>query len=133
MRLTETEHQRLLAQISREVRCHAVVEHSLARELARMPYIDSFDSIYMKYQEEREKRIREQMSDENLNAQIVHLLSWSSEKRHESDGEWGMLLDASMSEWTRRYPGTRPPAYADLPPPPACYRGPVVPIHYLDN
>jgi hypothetical protein len=68
------------------------------------------------------------MSDKKLNEYIDHLLSWSQQKRIDSDGSWDRSFDGAMAMWVDRHPGTRPPAYAKIGPPPACFTGTIPPI-----
>ena len=69
------------------------------------------------------------MSDKTLNEYIDSLLGWSTQKRIDSDGKWAELFDSAMAMWVDRHPGTRPPAFAKLGPPPPCFTGEVPPLY----
>ena len=69
------------------------------------------------------------MSDKKLNEYIDHLLGWSKQARIDSNGSWASSFDGAMSMWVDRHPGTRPPAYAKIGPPPPCFSGNIPPIY----
>ncbi|MAF25875.1 hypothetical protein CL634_09920 [bacterium] len=69
------------------------------------------------------------MTDRQLNEYIDHLLSWSTQKRIDSNGGWSQSFDGAMAMWEDRHPGTRPPAYAKVGPPPTCFSGTIPPIY----
>jgi len=69
------------------------------------------------------------MNDKILNKYIDSLLGWSTQKRIDSDGKWAELFDSAMAMWVDRHPGTRPPAFAKLGPPPSCFSGKLPPIY----
>ena len=69
------------------------------------------------------------MNDKMLNEYIDSLLGWSTQKRINSDGKWAELFDSAMARWVDRHPGTRPPAFAKLEPPPSCFTGEVPPLY----
>ena len=69
------------------------------------------------------------MTDKQLNDHIDRLLSVHQEDRLASNGRWGKAMDVAMAVWEDRHPGTRPPAYARLGPPPSCFSGDLPPIY----
>ena len=69
------------------------------------------------------------MNDKTLNEYIYSLLGWSTQKRIDSDGKWAEMFDSAMAMWVDRHPGTRPPAFAKLGPPPPCFTGEVPPLY----
>jgi hypothetical protein len=69
------------------------------------------------------------MNDKQLNEYINELLGVPRAERLASEGEWADRLDCAMAQWVDRHPGTRPPAFAKLGPPPACFTGAVPPIY----
>ena len=69
------------------------------------------------------------MIDKQLNEYIGHLLDVPMEKRMSSDGWWKDDFDCAMAMWVDRHPGTRPPAFAKLGPPPPCFSGNLPPIY----
>ena len=66
------------------------------------------------------------MTDRGLNDYISFLLDTPKDKR---TGFWAETFDAAMAMWVDRYPGTRPPAFAKLGPPPSCFTGTIPPIY----
>ena len=73
------------------------------------------------------------MNDKTLNEYIDSLLEWSTQKRIDSNGKWAELFDSAMAMWVDRHPGTRPPAFAKLGPPPSCFSGKIPPIYEDDQ
>jgi hypothetical protein len=73
------------------------------------------------------------VNDKTLNEYIDSLLEWSTQKRIDSNGKWAELFDSAMAMWVDRHPGTRPPAFAKLGPPPACFSGKIPPIYEGDQ
>ena len=73
--------------------------------------------------------IHASMTDKHLNDHVDRLLDVPQEERLASDGLWGESLDVAMAVWEDRHPGTRPPAYAKIGPPPSCFSGTVPPIY----
>jgi len=69
------------------------------------------------------------MSDKELNEYINHLLDVPREKRISSDGWWTDDFTCAMAMWEEKHPGTRPPAFAKLGAPPACFSGNLPPIY----
>ena len=69
------------------------------------------------------------MTDKQLNEYISNLLDIPKEKRLLSDGWWSEDFDCAMAMWKDRYPGTRPPAFKRLGPPPVCFSGHIPPIY----
>ena len=69
------------------------------------------------------------MNDKQLNGYVGRLLDWTRQERIDSKGEWAASLDFAMKEWVARYPGTRPPAFAKVKPPPSCFSGATPPIY----
>ena len=69
------------------------------------------------------------MSDKQLNEYIDYLLGWTKQERIDSNGSWAVSFDCAMSMWVDRHPGTRPPAYAKIGPPPPCFSGEVPPTY----
>jgi len=69
------------------------------------------------------------MSDKQLNDYIGHLLDVPKEKRLASDGWWSEDFNCAMAMWTDRYPGTRPPVFKKVGPPPSCFSGTLSPIY----
>ena len=69
------------------------------------------------------------MTDKELNEYIDFLLGVSKEERIASNGKWAKNFDAAMAMWNDRHPGTRPPAFALMGPPPACFAGTLPPIY----
>ena len=69
------------------------------------------------------------MTDAQLNEYIGHLLDVPREKRLTSDGWWAEDFDCAMAMWVDRHPGTRPPTFSKVGPPPACFTGTVPPIY----
>ena len=69
------------------------------------------------------------MNDKELNGYINFLLDIPREERIASDGKWAESFDSAMAMWEDRHPGTRPPAFAKLGPPPACFSGGLPPIY----
>ena len=69
------------------------------------------------------------MKDKQLNDYVDYLLGWSTQERLDSNGSWAKSIDIAMALWEERYPGTRPPAYAKLGQPPACFSGVIPPIY----
>jgi hypothetical protein len=79
-----------------------------------------------------EKNWRVSMTDKQLNDYIDYLFGRSKQERIDSNGGWAQSLDVAMTMWVDRYPGTRPPAYAKIGPPPPCFAGTVPPIYDED-
>ena len=73
------------------------------------------------------------MNDKMLNEYIDSLLEWSAQRRIGSNGKWAESFDSAMAMWVDRHPGTRPPAFAKLGPPPSCFSGKVPPIYEGDK
>jgi hypothetical protein len=73
------------------------------------------------------------MNDKQLNEYIDSLLAWSTQKRVASNGKWAELFDSAVAMWVDRHPGTRPPAFAKLGPPPPCFSGKIPPIYEGDK
>ena len=71
------------------------------------------------------------MKDKKLNEYIKHLLETPREERLASDGKWAESLDCAMAMWEEKHPGTRPPAYRDIPVP-QCFSGSMPPIYEGD-
>ena len=70
------------------------------------------------------------MNDRQLNEYIGHLLDVPKEKRSDArNGWWAEDFDSAMAMWVDRHPGTRPPAFAKLGPPPPCFVGDMPPIY----
>jgi len=69
------------------------------------------------------------MTDKQLNELIDYLLSWSTQRRVDSNGEWAKSFDCAMAMWEDRHPDTRPPAYAKIGSPPSCFSGTIPPIY----
>ncbi len=69
------------------------------------------------------------MSDKQLNEYISRLLDVLIEKRLTSDGRWAEDFDCAMAMWADRHPGTRPPAFEKVGPPPSCFTGTLPPIY----
>ncbi len=69
------------------------------------------------------------LSDKQLNEYIEHLLNIPKEKRLASDGWWAEDFDCAMAMWVERHPGTRPPAFAAMGPPPPCFKGTIPPLY----
>ena len=69
------------------------------------------------------------MSDKQLNDYIGHLLDVPKEKRLTSDGWWSEDFNCAMAMWTDRHPGTRPPSFKKVGPPPSCFSGTLPPIY----
>jgi hypothetical protein len=69
------------------------------------------------------------MTDKELNEYIDHLLGWSTQKRIDSNGGWASSFDSAMAMWVDRHPGTRPPAFKKVGPPPPCFTGVEPPIY----
>ena len=70
------------------------------------------------------------MSDKKLNEYISHLLDVPKEKRSDARNTWWAEdFDCAMAMWTNRHPGTRPPAFEKLGPPPSCFSGTLPPIY----
>tara|TARA_Y100000310_G_scaffold221963_1_gene223595 strand:+ start:255 stop:479 length:225 start_codon:yes stop_codon:yes gene_type:complete len=72
------------------------------------------------------------VTDKQLNKYIDHLLDVPKQERLASDGGWARSFDGAMAMWVDRYPGTRPPAFAKLGPPPPCFSGETPPIYDED-
>ena len=72
------------------------------------------------------------MTDKQLNEYIGHLLDVPNEKRLSSNGRWAEDFDCSMAMWSDRHPGTRPPAFANVGPPPPCFSGAIPPLYTGD-
>ena len=68
------------------------------------------------------------MTDKKLNEYIGFLLDVPKDERIVSNGKWAESFDSAMAMWDNRYPGTCPPAFAKLGPPPSCFAGNVPPI-----
>jgi len=69
------------------------------------------------------------LTDEQVNDMIDELLDWSVDKRRGSPAVWSARFDKAMTQWDEMHSGTRPPAYAKIGPPPACFKGQVPPIY----
>jgi hypothetical protein len=69
------------------------------------------------------------VTDKQLNEYIGHLLDVPKEKRLTSDGWWSEDFDCAMAMWENLHPGTRPPAFENVGPPPSCFAGTVPPIY----
>lgn len=69
------------------------------------------------------------MNDKTLNEYIDSLLEWSTQKRLDSNGKWAEMFDSAMAMWVDKHPGTHPPAFAKLGPPPSCFTGKVPPLY----
>jgi len=69
------------------------------------------------------------MTDKQLNEYIGHLLDIPKDKRLASDGWWAEDFDCAMAMWVDRHPGTRPPAFAKMGPPPSCFPGKIPPLY----
>ena len=69
------------------------------------------------------------MTDKELNKYIDNLLSVDKQTRLDSNGRWASSLDIAMLMWEDRHPGTRPPSFAKIGPPPACFEGEMPPIY----
>ena len=69
------------------------------------------------------------MGDKQLNEYIGYLLDVPKEKRLTSDGWWKEDFDCAMAMWQDRHPGTRPPAFEKVGPPPPCFVGILPPIY----
>ena len=73
--------------------------------------------------------MRTQMTDRQLNDWIDSILSTPKQERIESEGRWAKTFDAAMAMWEDRHPGTRPPAFSKVGPPPDCFSGTTPPIY----
>jgi hypothetical protein len=73
--------------------------------------------------------IHASITDKQLNNIVDRLLGVPQEERLASDGQWGERLEVAMAVWEDRHPGTRPPAYTKIGPPPPCLSGTVPPIY----
>jgi len=69
------------------------------------------------------------MTDRQLNEYIGHLLDVPKDKRLASDGWWGEDFKCALAMWENIHPGTRPPAFRHIGPPPACFSGKLQPIY----
>ncbi len=69
------------------------------------------------------------MNDKELNEYIGRLLDVLIEERLTSDGNWTEDFDCAMAMWADRHPGTRPPAFKKVGPPPSCFSGKLPPIY----
>ena len=63
------------------------------------------------------------ITDKEVNDIINELLDWESDKRRDSRGVWGSMLDKAMMQWDEMHPDTRPPCYSKVGEPPACFSG----------
>ena len=69
------------------------------------------------------------MTDRQLNDHIDRLMDTSRDDRLASNGGWAKAFDIAMVMWEDRHPGTRPPAFAKVGPPPRCFTGDVPSIY----
>ncbi len=69
------------------------------------------------------------MTDKQLNEYISNLLDIPKDKRLASDGWWAQDFDCAMAMWKDRHPGTRPPAFEKVDPPPPCFSGHIPPTY----
>ena len=69
------------------------------------------------------------MNDKQLNKFIELLLDTPREDRLKSNGQWAIDFDNVMAMWEERHPGTRPPAFKRIGPPPKCFKGKLPPIY----
>jgi hypothetical protein len=69
------------------------------------------------------------MTDRKLNDYIDVLISTPRHERIASAGQWAAAFDSAMAMWVDRHPGTRPPAFAKMGPPPSCFSGTIPPLY----
>ena len=69
------------------------------------------------------------MNNKQLNEYIALLLDVSRGDRLISSGQWAINFNSAMAMWEDRYPGTRPPAFKKIGPPPSCFKGKLPPIY----
>ena len=69
------------------------------------------------------------LTDLQINDIIDQLLNWEVDKRLDSCGTWASMLDKAMAQWNELHPGTRPPCYSKVGPPPSCFQGELPPIY----
>ena len=72
------------------------------------------------------------MNDKQLNEYIGFLLDVTKEKRITSNGQWAANFDSALAMWEDRHPGTIPPAFKKLGPPPECFTGKIPPFYEGD-
>ena len=69
------------------------------------------------------------VNDKKLNKYIDSLLGCTQQERIGSNNSWAASFDTAMAMWTQRHPGTLPPAFAKVGPPPPCFSGDLPPIY----
>jgi len=69
------------------------------------------------------------LTDEVVNDIISDLLDASALSRIRSSGKWSVNFDRAMTQWNEMHPGTNPPCWKKVGPPPPCFAGNVPPIY----